>query len=238
MAAEQSTNTGPVILYGFPRSTYVCVARLALLAKQVPFAFHDTEHEMYTPEHRRRHPFGRVPVLQHGDFWLYETSAIAGYVDEAFAGPPLQPRNLRRRALGQQWISSLDAYFYPYMVHRLVHERVIFPDLGIAPDEAVVAEALPKVELALSVMDARLGDSPFLADATPTLADYFLLPSLSALALTPEGSGLLERSANVRGWLGRMAELPAVQQLRALLPPRAPLEHARRWATEHRPVVR
>src|SRR5258706_4633764 len=80
-----------VTLYGFQRSTYVNVARLVLHAKGVRFTFHDTENEMYTAEHLERHPFGRVPVLQHGNFRLYETSAIALYVDDAFDGPRLQP---------------------------------------------------------------------------------------------------------------------------------------------------
>jgi glutathione S-transferase len=240
MTQRPPTNApaGQVTLFGFPRSTYVCIARLALFAKQVPHVFHDTEDEMYSPEHRTRHPFGRVPVLQHGDFCVYETSAIATYIEEAFPGPALQPQDPRGRARVQQWMSSVNAYFYPYVVYYLVHERVIFPDLGIPADEAVVADALPKIELALRVLDARLAHSPFLADVVPTLADYFLFPTITALILTPEGKTLLECTANVFGWLGRMAELPAVQQLRAVLPPRKPLEHARRWATEHRPGVR
>src|SRR5260370_21297497 len=53
------------------RSTYV--VRLVLTQKDVGFRFHDTETEMHTPEHLARHPFGRVPALQHGDFVLYET---------------------------------------------------------------------------------------------------------------------------------------------------------------------
>ena len=57
-----------VTLYGFQRSTYVNVARLVLTAKGVPFLFHDTEDEMHGKEHLRRHPFGRVPVLQHGTY--------------------------------------------------------------------------------------------------------------------------------------------------------------------------
>ena len=121
-----------ITLYGFQRSTYVNVARLVLTAKGVPFLFHDTEAEMYGEVHARRHPFGRVPVLQHGGFWLYETSAIALYVDEAFAGPRLQPVEARKRAKMHQWISSLGAYYYPYIVFYLVHERVVFPELGIA----------------------------------------------------------------------------------------------------------
>jgi glutathione S-transferase len=226
------------ILYGFPRSTYVNVARLALLAKGVEFQFHDTETEMYTAAHQVRHPFGRVPALQHGDFWLYETSAIALYVDEAFPGPPLQPADTRRRALGRQWMSNLSAYYYPYMVYHLVHERLVFADLGITADEAVVAEALPKIERGLQVLEDRLRGSPFLADDVPTLADYFFIPTLTALGFTPEGQALLLRFPAVSTWFARLASLPAVERLRATLPPRAPIEHARRWVLDHRPVSR
>src|SRR5437879_12548414 len=144
-----------ITLYGFQRSTYVNVARLVLTAKGVPFLFHDTEAGVYGEGHARRHPFGRVPVLQHGGFWLYETSAIALYVDEAFAGPCLQPVEARKRAKMHQWISSLGAYYYPYIVFYLVHERVVFPELGIAADEAVVAAALPRIERALDPRQDR-----------------------------------------------------------------------------------
>ena len=79
-----------VTLFGFPRSTYVKVAELVLAAKDVAYRFHDTETEMYLPVHLTRHPFGRVPALQRGDFMLYETGAIAAYVDDVFPGPKLQ----------------------------------------------------------------------------------------------------------------------------------------------------
>src|SRR5689334_17903670 len=92
---QMTESADAVTLYGFQRSTYVNVARLVLHAKGVRFNFHDTEAEMYTEAHRRRHPFGRVPVLQHGDFLVYETSAIVRYIDEAFDGPPLVPADMR-----------------------------------------------------------------------------------------------------------------------------------------------
>lgn len=242
MAAENlltpkpSTDTNTVILYGFQRSTYVNVARLVLHAKDVPFTFHDTEHEMYTAAHLERHPFGRVPVLQHGDFRLYETSAIALYTDEAFSGPALQPAGRRERAKMHQWISNLNAYFYPYIIYYLVHERVVFTELGIEPDEAVVAAALPRIERALTVMEDELGDGrPYLVNGVITLADYFLLPTLAALGLAPEGKVLLPRFPRVGAWLARMGALPAVLRFRATLPPQTPIEHARRWVIDHRP---
>jgi glutathione S-transferase len=225
----------PVTLYGFPRSTYVNVARLVLLAKEVDFTFHDTESEMGTELHRARHPFGRVPALQHGDFWLYETAAIAFYVSEAFEGPSLEPRDVRERAKMRQWIGNLDAYFYPYIVYGLVHERVVFPELGIAPDEAVVADALPRCRHALAVLEQELErGSPHIVGTAATLADFFLFPTLVALGFTAEGKALLEAAPRVRDWLVRMAQVPSVLELRSQLPPPAPIEHARHWVVDHR----
>ncbi|WP_371260902.1 glutathione S-transferase N-terminal domain-containing protein [Bradyrhizobium sp. Cp5.3] len=39
------------------------------------------------PEHLTRYPFGRMPVLDHGDFRLYETQAILRYLDRALPQP-------------------------------------------------------------------------------------------------------------------------------------------------------
>ncbi len=88
-----------VTLYGFPRSTFVKVCGLILTARNVDYRFHDTEDEMYLPVHLGRHPFGRVPALQHDDFMLYETNAIAAYIDDVFPGRKLTP-TIRRSARG------------------------------------------------------------------------------------------------------------------------------------------
>jgi glutathione S-transferase len=85
------------IVYGFPRSTYVNIVRLILTHKDVAYTFEDLETVMGTQEHLALHPFDRVPILRHGDFTIYETSAIASYVDEAFAGPRLTPQDVRAR---------------------------------------------------------------------------------------------------------------------------------------------
>jgi hypothetical protein len=81
-----------VTVYGFPISTFVNIVRLILTHKNVTFDFHDLEPEMGGPSHLSLHPFNRVPILDHAGFRIYETSAIALYVDDAFDGPALQPR--------------------------------------------------------------------------------------------------------------------------------------------------
>ena len=224
------------IVYGFPRSTYVNIARLILTHKDVAYTFHDLEEVMGKAEHLALHPFNRVPIFKHGDFTVYETSAIASYIDEAFAGPRLTPQNVRARARMNQWISAVSSYYYPYMIYHVTHERLVFPELGIASDEKVVAHALPKVELALGVMERELSHGQdYLLGSELTLADFFILPSTFAFSLTEEARAMYPKFPAFCRWRERMEILPATKKLRAILPPRDPIRHAREWANSHRP---
>jgi len=87
---------------------------------------------------------------------VYETSAIISYIDEAFEGPRLTPPGVRARARMGQWVSAVNSYYYHYMIYHVTHERLVFPELGIASDEKVVAHALPKVELGLGAIEREL----------------------------------------------------------------------------------
>src|SRR5262249_108967 len=227
-----------VTVYGFPVSTFVNVVRLVLTHKNVPFEFHDLEPEMGSPSHSALHPFDRVPILDHDGFRVYETSAIVLYVNDVFEGPALEPSLPRDRAKMQQWMSALSSYYYPYMAYHLGHERLIFPALGIAPDDKVVAAALPRIQVALDVMERELEHGrAFLVSDQLTLADFFMLPTLTTLSLTPEGQGMLKSKPHIGAWRGRMDALPSVIQVRASVAPYIgkPVEHARKWVNSHRP---
>src|SRR6202047_2823648 len=222
------------IVYGFPRSTFVNIVRLVLTHKDVPYVFHDLESVMGKPEHLALHPFNRVPILRHGDFTVYETSAIVSYIDEAFDGPRLTPQDVRERARMNQWVSSVNSYYYPYMIYHVTHERQVYPELGIASDEKVVAHALPKIDVGLQVVEQELADGrDYLLGSQLTLADFYLLPSTYAFGTTPEGKRMYPKYPAFCRWRERMEALPAVRSFRAALPPHAPIEHAREWAVSH-----
>jgi glutathione S-transferase len=135
-----------------------------------------------------------------------------------------------------QWISAVNSYYYTYMIYHLTHERLVYPELGIASDEKVVAHALPKVELALGVMERELSHgADYLIGSELTLADFFMLPSTFAFSLTEEGRTMYPKFPAFCRWRERMENLPTTKRQRAILPPRAPIPHAREWATSHRP---
>src|SRR5215218_5095307 len=224
------------IVYGFPRSTFVNIIRLILTHKDVAYSFHDLEPVMGKPDHLALHPFNRVPILRHGDLTVYETSAIAAYVDEAFDGVRLSPKDVRERARMNQWVSAVNSYYYPYMIYHVTHERLVFPKLGIASDEKVVAHALPKVERGLEVLERELGHGKdYVLGADLSLADFFLVPCTYSFSLTDEGKAMYPKFPAFRRWRERMEALPSVQQFRASQGPRLPIEHARKWPEWHRP---
>jgi len=47
---------------------------------------------------------GHIPVLQEGDFTLYESRAIARYINDT-RGNKLMPTDAKARAIVEQWIS-------------------------------------------------------------------------------------------------------------------------------------
>ena len=51
--------------------------------------FHPSD--LKSDEHRKRHPLGRVPVLEDGDIILYESGAIVEYILERHAPGKLKP---------------------------------------------------------------------------------------------------------------------------------------------------
>jgi glutathione S-transferase len=135
-----------------------------------------------------------------------------------------------------QWISAVNSYYYTYMIYHVTHERLVFPRLGIASDEKVVAHALPKVEVGLQVVERQLKHGkPHLLGADLTVADFYLVPCTFSFSLTEEGKAMYPKYPAFCRWRETMEALPTVQRFRASLPPRGPIEHAREWAVSHRP---
>ncbi len=198
------------ILYGASYSVYTRIARLALAEKGVAHRFEETDifaEAGPSSTYLVRQPFARIPALEHDGFSLYETVAIAQYVDEAFPGPALQPVDPAQRARVRQVIGILDAYGYRAMVWDVFVERVRKPPQGQPSDEAKIAAGLSMTERCLAEIEAVMGDAPWLAGPgeRPTLADLHAAPMIAYLRRAPEGLALLERHPRMEAWWERMA---------------------------------
>lgn len=191
-----------VVIHGFAPSTYTRTARLVCEEKGV---LHRLEPvEFGSARHLALHPFGKIPILEHGDVRVFETLAIARYIDEAFKGPALQPADAKGRAIMTQWISAVLDYVYPTVVRGLILPRLVFPSRGVPVDEAAVKANLPKVEDMLAKLDGALASSRFFAGDALSLADLFVLPILPYLGMIPDSQTMIPKLARLRSWQDMM----------------------------------
>lgn len=200
----------PLILHGYRYSVYVRIARLVLAEKGV--AYDQVEVDPFAPaipaEYLALHPFGRVPTLVHDDFVLHETGAITRYLDRAFGGAALQPREARALARMDQVIGIVDSYAYWPLVRQVFSHRVFRPALGRPVDEAEIAQGLAAATKVLAALETLTAE-PFLVGPAISLADFHLGAMIAYFTMAPEGSALLDSQRRLAAWWRRLGRRPS-----------------------------
>lgn len=165
-----------------------------------------------TEPHIARHPFGRVPVLEHRGFMLYETQAILRYLDRVLPTPPLTPADPKAAARTDQAMNVNDWYLFQGVNNVISFQRVVGPRLmGLTPDETAIAAAMPKAHMVFNELSRLLGEQPYFAGGAVSLADLLIAPQLDFLAVTPEWTALTTRTSNLVAWLERMNARPSLK---------------------------
>src|SRR6202008_2470599 len=125
-----------ITLYGFDGSTYVRTVRMLLAEKGAQYdqgPVHVLKGEPRQPEHIARHPFGKVPVLDHNRCRIIETRAITPYMDEVLPGPSFTPDNPKDQARMRMAMGIVDSYGYGALIG--VAGSHLFPDFIGGPDQ-------------------------------------------------------------------------------------------------------
>src|SRR6266481_672276 len=165
-----------------------------------------------SPEHLARHPFGRVPVLEHDGFLLYETQAILRYLDRVLPNPALTPADPKRAARMDQVMNVNDWYLFQGVANVIVFHRVVGPRvMGLTPDEAAIEAAMPKARAVFEELARLLGEQSYFAGDAISLADLLVAPHLGLFSLAPEWPALVAPHRNIVAWLARMEARPSLQ---------------------------
>ena len=162
-----------VILHGPDYSTQVRTIRLCLAEKGIDYELEPVDilrGGNRKPEFLKLQPFGQVPVLVHDDFMLYETSAIARYVDEAFKGPKLQPSDKKAAARMNQLISIIEMHGYGPIISEIVTLRVREAFLHQKLDIEDLRKAAGPARHCLTVVEGLMADGDFLVGKAVSLA--------------------------------------------------------------------
>jgi glutathione S-transferase len=94
-------------------------SRLTLGEKKVPFKLIEIDLQNKPANFREISPYGKVPVLKHGDRCVWESAIINEYLEESFPDPPLLPKEPTQRAQARIWINFADTRLYA-TTHQLL----------------------------------------------------------------------------------------------------------------------
>lgn len=187
-----------IIVHGYRYSVYSRIVRMVLVAKGLEAEWVETDPFGPMPgSYTKLHPFGRVPVVEHGDFIIYETAAICRYLDEGFAGPSLQPRGYTRRARMTQVISILDNYGYQPMIRQVYAKAVLAPAKGLPIEDWQVQAGLEACHKVLTALE------PLTVPQSATevsLADLHLAAMVDAFAAAPAAARMLAGFPRLSRW--------------------------------------
>ena len=204
-----------VTVFGAPRSTYVRTVRMTLDEKGVAYRLEPINPR--DPGYRNsRHPFGKMTAFQHDDVKLYETSAIAHYVNDVFPGDSLVPSDPLARSLMHQWNSSVVDYIYPSMVRNYVLQYIFPSGPNGSPDREKIDKAMVENRRHLELIGETLKKSPHLAGDGLSLADLLLVPIIFILSNMPEGKEAVSAVPSVQAWQQKLTERPS---FRNTMPP-------------------
>ena len=204
-------------IIGVAQSNYVWAVRIAATEKGVPYKF--TPLRPNAPEVGAIHPFSKIPVMRHGDFELFESKAIATYIDRTFDGPPLIPVDAKGAALTEQWVSCVNTLIDPTCVRQYVVSYAFPGTPDGSPNRAKIDAALPLMEKQLAVLDKAVAKTGHLVGDKLTFADMNLFPIAFYLQRFPESKAMMQGQKHLTGFVESMLARPSVK---ATTPPPPP----------------
>jgi glutathione S-transferase len=209
-------------IIGSAQSTYTRVVRMVCEEKGIEYVL--TETLLRAPELLAIHPFGKMPVLRHGDFALCESKAIATYLDRSFPGPPVIPSDPRLAALAEQWVSLVNTVMDRTLIRTYILAYIAPKTSDGTPDRAAIEAVMPAMREQLGILDKAVADTGYLVGDRFTFADINLLPILHRVGQFPEGAAALAAASHLASYYNRHAARPSFVRT---IPPPGPPRRAR-----------
>jgi glutathione S-transferase len=239
-------------LYHSVNSVCAQKVRVALAEKGLDYREHlmSLRGDQFDAEYMKLNPNAVVPTLIHDGRPVIESSVILYYLDEAFPGPPLMPRDPHERAAARTFNKLIDEHvhnsctiltfataFRPWFA-GLTGEQIA-ARLAKSPskqrteykrdvalnglDSKYVRDAVGYHVKLLKSMDAALERGGWLAGESFSLADAAVIPYILRLDLL-RLPRLWDDRPNVASWYARMRERLSVR--REMLERMTPEDHA------------
>lgn len=172
--------------------------------------------EQRAPGYASLNPNMRMPVLEDGDYTLWESNAILQYLAAKKPESGLWPADIRGQADVARWCNWESAHWSPG-VTPIAFERVVKKLAGRGdPDPKEVERGLAALATLGEVLNGHLRGKRWLLGDRLTVADFAVATGMafSAAAQFP-----LEKFPELTRWYDAFRVLPAWQK--SLVPPQA-----------------
>ena len=201
-------------LYHFALSPFCRKVRLVLAEKKIEVELVEERYWEGSPDHLRRNPAGKVPVLKIDGVFLSESQAICEYLEEKHPEPELIPEDIKARAEVRRLCFWFDDKFHHDVTKNLVYERVNKKLMRAGyPDVRAVKTGASQIKFHLDYMAWLLDHRRWLAGDRMTLADFTAAAHLSCLDYISDVDW--NRSEIVKGWYAKVKSRPAFRSILA-----------------------
>ncbi|KAL8542388.1 hypothetical protein ACS0TY_003307 [Phlomoides rotata] len=192
--------------YASAKRVIVC-----LIKKGIDFDVVDVDlfkGENLTPEYLKLQPFGVVPIIEDGDYKLYESRAIIRYYAEKYRsqGTELLGKTIEERGLIEQWLET-EAHNFQPPLYDLGVQLLFGPKLGLQLDQKRAQEN-----------EERLSNSKYLVGDMFSLADLSHLPFANFLVSSMKEYLIRDRK-HVSEWWDDISSRPSWKKVLQLYPP-------------------
>lgn len=162
--------------------------------------------DLKSDAHRKRHPLGRVPVLEDGDVSIFESGAIAEYILERHKNGGLKPAvNDPTFPAYLQWFHYCEGMVMPPVNTIVVQTLLLPPDrrdpVVLGQAQRLLAKALEPVNEALEGKDYLIGDF----SAVDTMLGH-------ALVMSGRLGCVSDEMTNIKAYIERVSARPAFQK--------------------------
>jgi glutathione S-transferase len=204
-------------IIGSARSTYTWAVCMVCEEKGIEYVL--VERPLRAPEILAIHPLGKMPVLRHGPVELFESKAIATYLDRSFPGPHVFPSDPWRAALTEQWVSLVNTVMDRTLIRTYLFAYIAAKTADGGPDREAINAVMPILREQLGILDRAVAKTGYLVADQFTFADINLLPILYRLRQFPEGAEALSAATHLSGYYDRHA---ARSSFKRTIPPSGP----------------
>jgi glutathione S-transferase len=157
-----------------------------------------------TDEHRRRHPLGRVPVLEDDEGFLFESAALCLQIADLYPDAQLNwPLATHERGLVYQWTVFAMSELEPAIL-EVRRNREDNPDHAQAGVERFTAAAV--------AIEQALDGQQYLVGGRFSVADLVC----GAVLIFARSTGLTDEMPNINAYLERLEVRPARQRATAI----------------------